>query len=75
MGRSLHLHIDRRRMAVLGVAGAFLVIAIVFGGLAYFRVTPQPGRRYARPRSGDRHVHHVGYPVGIYSCFHIGIWY
>ncbi len=36
---------------------------------------PSACRRYARPRSGDRHVHHVGYPVGIYSCFHIGIWY
>ncbi|HEY6296818.1 MAG TPA: hypothetical protein VIX15_14245 [Streptosporangiaceae bacterium] len=43
MGRSLHLHIDRRRMIVLGTAGAFLVIAIVFGGLAYFQTSPTSG--------------------------------
>jgi hypothetical protein len=43
MGRSLHLHIDRRRMVVLGSAGAFLVIAIVFGALAYFQTAPTPG--------------------------------
>jgi hypothetical protein len=42
MGRSLHLHIDRRRMVVLGGAGAFLVIAIVFGALAYFQTIPTP---------------------------------
>jgi hypothetical protein len=43
MGRSLHLHIDRRRMVVLGAGGAFLVIAIVFGALAYFQTIPTPG--------------------------------
>lgn len=43
MGRSLHLHIDRRRMVVLGTAGAFLVIAIVFGALAYFQTSPNSG--------------------------------
>src|SRR5580658_8046689 len=42
-GRSLHLHIDRRRMVVLGVAGGFLGIAIVFGALAYFQAVPTPG--------------------------------
>jgi hypothetical protein len=35
------LHLDRRRIAVLACAGVFLVIAVVFGLLAYFRVTPQ----------------------------------
>ena len=42
MGRSWHLHLDRRRMVVLGVGGAFLVIAIVFGALAYFQTIPTP---------------------------------
>jgi hypothetical protein len=40
MGRSLHL--DRRRIVVLGAAGAFIVIAIVFGALAYFQPASQP---------------------------------
>src|SRR5579864_7480370 len=40
--RSVHLHIDRGRMATLGVAGTFLGIAIVFGALAYFQ-TPTSG--------------------------------
>jgi len=30
-------------MVVLGVAGGFLGIAIVFGGLAYFQTVPTPG--------------------------------
>ncbi|MGH3258153.1 MAG: hypothetical protein ACRDOU_22640 [Streptosporangiaceae bacterium] len=30
-------------MVVLGTAGAFLVIAIVFGALAYFETSPTPG--------------------------------
>src|ERR1700757_2172251 len=41
--RSLHLHIDRRRMVVLGAAGGFLLVAIVFGALAYFQTVPTPG--------------------------------
>jgi hypothetical protein len=39
MGRSLHL--DRRRTVVLCVAGGFVVIAVVFGALAYFQPTPK----------------------------------
>jgi hypothetical protein len=43
------LHLDRRRLVLLGSAGVFLVVAVVFGALAFTRsATAQPASGVVR---------------------------
>ena len=50
-GRLPPWHTDRRRLVLLCVAAVFLGLAIVFGAIAFFRITAQPASGQPSPSS------------------------